>query len=177
MANSSIITSLKNKVIQSIVDDDSFFYAIDPNLELEDLDGNKVENPSDLVGKYIFNFNKNPETIIDTQTFLTIMADTNHHDSNKLYVTPTLTIWIYSHHQHMYFTNEQSRLLGFDKRITDNRNDYIGKLLDRKFNGTAEGIGTLRLLSNTEGNAGQSFLYRRLIFDTIDLNNSLCGGD
>lgn len=159
MANSSIVTSLKERVIKEIAKDDAIFYAIDPDIS-------KVENGGDLEGNHIFTYNRNPETIVGTITFLTIMVDTFSRDRNKTFVTPTLTIWIYSHNDHMDITNI--------KDIKDNRNDYISKLLDLKFNGTSEGIGTLRLVSNVEGVAGKKFLYRRLVFETIDISNSLC---
>ena len=161
MANSNIITSLKDKVIKEIANDEAFFYAIDPDIT-------KVENGGDLPGTHIFKYNKNPETITSTITFLTVMIDTNSRDSNKTFVTPTLTIWVYSHNDHMD--------IGNIKGIKDNRNDYISKLLDMKFNGTSEGIGTLRLVSNSEGSFNQKFLYRRLVFETIDLSDSVCEG-
>lgn len=159
MANSDIITSLKEKVIKEITKDEAFFYAIDP-------DTSKVENGGDLPGTHIFRYNKNPATITSTITFLTIMVDTKSRDRNKTFVTPTLTIFIYTHNDHMDIKNI--------KGIKDNRNDYISKLLDMKFNGTSEGIGTLQLVSNSEGTYNDKFLYRRLIFETIDLSDSLC---
>lgn len=63
------------------------------------------------------------------------------------------------------------------KGIKDNRNDYISKLLDLKFNGVSEGIGTLRTVSDSEGTFNQKFLFRRLVFETIDLNDSICEED
>lgn len=159
MANSDVITSLKDKVIKEIAYDDTLFHAIDP-------DTSKIENGGDLPGTHIFTYNKNPETITTTMTFLTVMVDTYSKDRNKTFITPTLTIYIYSHNNHMEIKNIRG--------IKDNRNDYISKLLDLKFNGKSEAMGTLRLVSNVEGVAGKEFLFRRLIFETIDLNNSIC---
>ena len=65
-----------------------------------------------------------------------------------------------------------------DSKITkDNRNDYISMLLDEKFNGSTEygGIGKLQLTSNSEGTYNEKFLYRRLLFETRDLSDSMCG--
>lgn len=161
MANSSIITNLKDKVIKEIANDEALFYAIDP-------DTSKVENGGDLPGTHIFKYNRNPETITASITFLTVMVDTISRDRNKTFVTPTLTLWIYSHNDHMDIKNI--------KGIKDNRNDYISKLLDLKFNGKSEGIGTLRLVSNSEGTFSKEYLYRRLVFETIDLSDSICEG-
>lgn len=161
MANSDIITSLKEKVIKEITKDEAFFYAIDP-------DTSKIENGGDLPGTHIFRYNKNPSTITSTITFLTIMVDTKSRDRNNTFVTPTLTIFIYTHNDHMEIKNI--------KGIKDNRNDYISKLLDMKFNGTSEGIGILQLVGNYEGTYNDKFLFRRLVFETIDLSDSLCEG-
>ena len=49
-------------------------------------------------------------------------------------------------------------------------------LIDEMFNGSTQygGIGKLKLTLNSEGVYNQKFLYRHLIFETVDLNDSLC---
>lgn len=158
MANSMIISKIKKKVVDAIAKDSSLFYAIDAK---------KCENGGDLINTHIFKFNKNPDVITDSITFLTVLVHTKKHPKNKKYVIPTLEIWIYSHVDHMIV----------EPRITeDNRNDYISMLIDDKFNGSTEygGIGKLELTSNIEGVYNHNFLYRRMIFDTIDINDSVC---
>lgn len=158
MANSTSISDFKEKVVKAICNDEAIFYAIDAK---------DCENGGDLIGTHIFKYNKNPNTIKETITFLTVMVHTKSRDRNGTYVTPTLELWIYSHYNHM----------DMDRRITkDNRNDYISILLDDLFNGSSEygGIGKLRLVINTEGVATDKFLYRRLIFETVDINDSFC---
>lgn len=158
MANSTIISEFKEKVVGAIAHDDTLFYAFDAK---------DCENGGDLINTHIFKYNKNPETIIETITFLTVMVHTKARDRNKSFVTPTLEIWIYSHYDHMKM----------DSKITkDNRNDYISMLLDEKFNGSTEygGIGKLNLIINEEGAFSTKFLYRRLVFETIDINDSFC---
>lgn len=185
MANSDIVSSLKNKVIDAIIDDEMFFNVIDPNTELENKFGERVECPEDMRDKYIFRFNRNPETILDTMTFLTVTVDTSYRDRAKFFTTPTLVIWVYSHNDHMHFTkkqrdalftciNEETGEIKRTKYYYDNRNDYLSVLLDKKFNGQVAGIGELKLVSNTEGQAGSTFLYRRLVFETIDLSKAIC---
>lgn len=160
MANSTSISEFKEKIVKAIAKDDTLFYAFDAK---------DCENGGDLMGTHIFKYNKNPETITETITFMTIMVHTKSRDRNGSFVTPTLELWIYSHNDHMKM----------DHKITkDNRNDYISMLLDEKFNGSTEygGIGKLRLVSNTEGVFSSEFLYRRLIFETVDLSDSMCEG-
>lgn len=71
-------------------------------------------------------------------------------------------------------------------KVSDNRNDYISKLLDKKFNGrdvlgnskkdenNLHLYGKLDLVANIEGAASRDFLYRQMIFETKDLNKSFC---
>ena len=60
-------------------------------------------------------------------------------------------------------------------KITENRNDYLSRLIDTKLNGRLDiGIGELKLESNIEGSYQKDYLYRQMIFKCKDLNNSLC---
>ena len=112
-------------------------------------------------------------------TFLTIQVHVpKTYDRNGTWVVPRLEIWILSHQDVMKVDNIP--------KISDNRNDYISKLLDAKFNGrdTLGGskndkynlhlYGQLKLVSNIEGAFSQKFLYRQMIFEMKDLNDSLC---
>ena len=158
MANSTSISEFKERVVKAICNDDTLFYAIDAK---------DCENGGDLINTHVFKYNKNPQTITETVTFLTIMVHTKARGRSGTFVTPTLEIWVYSHYNHMKM----------DYKITkDNRNDYISMLLDDKFNGSTEygGIGRLQLMSNTEGTFGDDFLCRRLIFETVDISDSFC---
>lgn len=158
MANGTSISELKEKIVHAIAEDDTLFFAIDAH---------ECENGGDLIGTHIFKFNKNPDVISESITFLTIMVHTKKYGRNNTYIVPTLEIWIYSHVDHMVV----------NPRITkDNRNDYISMLLDEKFNGSTNygGIGKLELTTNTEGVYNQKFLYRRMIFETKDINDSVC---
>lgn len=158
MANSTSISEFKENIIKAIAKDDDIFYAFDAK---------RCENGGDLINTHLFRYNKNPETITEAITFVTIMVHTKARGRDATFVTPTLEIWIYSHNDHMKM----------DSKVTkDNRNDYMSMLLDEKFNGSTEygGIGTLRLVNNTEGTYNQKFLYRRLVFETVDINDSFC---
>ena len=157
MAN-TVISDFKKNVVDAITHDDTIFYAFDAR---------ECENGGDLKETHIFNYNKIPETITEVSTYMTIMVHTKSRDRNGTFITPSLEIWIYSHFNHMKM----------DRRITkDNRNDYLSMLLEEMFNGSTEygGAGQLKLTLNTEGVYNKEFLYRHLIFETIDINASLC---
>lgn len=162
MANSEIIGSAKNKIIKEFIKDINIIQAI----------GNEsvtsVDNGEKLVGTSIFTYNQNPNTINEVKTFITVQVHIqNGLTSNYTYVQPVVEIYIFSHESHMKVDNI--------KKITDNRNDYLSKLIDAKLNGKRNfGIGELKLTSNTEGSYQRDYLYRRLIFEGTDLNNSLC---
>ena len=60
-------------------------------------------------------------------------------------------------------------------KVTENRNDYLARLIDEKLNGRTDiGIGKLTLVSNVEGSFQKDYLYRTLVFKGTDLNNSMC---
>ena len=161
MANSFIVGDAKNKIIKELIKDEAIIKGIDPiNIGLH--------NSEKLINKYIFNFSQNPNTIHDVETFITVETNINNrHFGNNRYVDSTVEIWIISHEVHMVVDN-------FTK-VNENRNDYLSRLIDNKFNGSRNiGIGTLELTANIEGSIQHSWLYRRLIFEVIDINNSFC---
>lgn len=160
MANSTSISDLKKRVMDAITHDDTIFYSFDAK---------ECENGGDLIDTHIFTYNKVPETVTEVTSYMTVMVHTKSRDRNKTFVTPTLEFYIYSHYKHMKM----------DRKITkDNRCDYISMLIDDMFNGSTEygGIGELKCILNQEGTYNKDFLYRHLIFETIDINDSICGG-
>lgn len=166
MANSSIVTSMKDGVIKELIRDEDFVIAMDaPNIS--------IENSDQLINKYIFRFNQNIETITETDTFLTVQVhipDNSYANrgTTSIFIKPVLEIWIISHFRHMNINNIPG--------ITDNRNDYLSKLIDLKFNGySGFGYGELQLVSNIEGCLYDKYLYRNMKFRTIDINDSVCG--
>ena len=89
---------------------------------------------------------------------------------DETFVKPTVEIWIISHERHMIVNNIP--------KVTDNRNDYLSKLIDKKLNGKSGfGIGKMKLSSNVEGSYQQNYLYRKMVFECTDLNNSLCSDE
>ena len=164
MANSFIVGDAKNKIIKDFIKDENIIKGIDPV-------GISLKNSEELVNKYIFNFSQNPETISDVKTFITVQTNiTNRHFGNNRYVDYAVEIWIISHEGHMVVDNIP--------KVTENRNDYLARLIDIKLNGTSKfGIGKLELVQNVEGAVQKDWLYRRLIFEAVDVNNSYCTRD
>lgn len=173
MANSSIISKMKDKVVTEIVNDEALFHAINPP------DIKSFDDAADMIGTHIFRYHQNPEVLDKTITFLTIqMQMPNTYGKNHTWVAPNLEIWIISHVKCMDVNNIP--------KITANRNDYIAQLLDEKFNGRSS-IGVskktknnlnlfekMNLIRNVEGAYAPDYLYRQLIFELKDLNDSPC---
>ena len=159
MANSTIVMKMKKKVIDAICQDGDIGSLID----------SPKYNGKDLENTHIFTYNKNPNTITENITFITLSVDIRSRDRNGTFVTPTLTIYIYSHYDHMD--------MKFGNKLLDyNRNDYLASLIDEKFSGSTEygGIGKLQLINNIEYVATDKFLARKLIFETVEINDSFC---
>lgn len=161
MANSSIVGIAKNKIIKEFIKDTDIVDAIG---------GDKGDTGEKLVNTHIFTYHQNPNTINAVQTFITIQVhipQSYGYSSSNVYVSPTVEIWILSHEKHMNVDNVP--------KITENRNDYLSRLIDAKLNGRDDfGIGKLTLVSNVEGSYQKDWLYRTLVFKGTDMNNSLC---
>ena len=161
MANSSIIGKAKNKIIKEFIKDQGIVDAIGCD---------KGDTGEKLVNTHIFNYNQNPNTMNDIQTFITVQVHipkSYGYGTNSITVSPTIEIWIISHEKHMNVDNVP--------KVTENRNDYLARLIDEKLNGEdGFGIGKLTLVSNVEGSFQKDYLYRTLTFEGTDVNNSLC---
>ena len=166
MANSSIIRKAKNKIIKEFIKDQDIIAAIDSSTI-------KSSEPEKLVNKHIFNYNQNPHTLNLVGTFITIQVHipenyySDYHGNSTIHVKPIIEIWIISHEKHMKVDNVP--------KVTQNRNDYLSELIDNKINGRhGFGIGETKLKSNIEGAFQQDYLFRKLIFECLDFNDSLC---
>ena len=168
MANSSIIKKAKKKIVKEFIKDTDIVAAINSSKV-------KPNESEKLINTHIFTYNQNPHTLNIVGTFITIQVHIPHdyyndYKSAANRVRPTIEIWIISHEQHMAVDNVP--------KVTQNRNDYLSELIDNKINGkTGIGIGETVLLSNIEGAFQQDYLYRKMIFQCLDLNWSLCDED
>lgn len=173
MANSELVSDLKSAIAKELVKDEALFYAIDSN------DINDFKQANKLMYKHIYPYHRITETVTETSTFITFQVHIREMSSwNKRWIAAILEIYIYSHDKHMKVENIP--------KVTDNRNDYIAKLLDKKFNGRSSFgnnkdpkndvrlYDNLSLTLNEEGATTQGFLYRHMMFKTKDLNNAPC---
>lgn len=162
MANSFIIGNAKNKIIKEFIKDIDIIQAIG------DEEVTSTSNSEKLINTHIFSYQQNPNTINTVGTFITVQVHIpRSYSNNSTYVEPTIDILIISHEKHMVVDNVP--------KITENRNDYLSRLIDAKLNGRSDiGIGELKLESNTEGSYQKDYVFRQMIFKCKDLNKSLC---
>lgn len=161
MANSNIITTIKNHVIKTLIKDNDIVTAIDSSTVPKD-------KPENLLYTHIFDYNQNPYKVEDVGTFITVQVHIPA-QIDKNYSAVTLEIFIVSHHRHMKVDNIP--------KITVNRNDYLSQLITEKFNGSGLGLGEMSQMTNVEGCYQEDYLYRKLTFKTTDLNKSFCIDD
>ena len=158
MANSNIITTIKNHVIKTLIKDNDIVTAIDSSTVPKD-------KPENLLYTHVFDYNQNPYKVEDVGTFITVQVHIPA-QIDKNYSTVTLEIFIVSHYRHMRVDNIP--------KITVNRNDYLSQLITEKFNGSGLGLGEMSQMTNIEGCYQEDYLYRKLTFKTTDLNKSFC---
>lgn len=163
MANSDIIGKIKRKIVREFIKDDLIVQAINSSTI-------SPQTPEKLINSHIFTYNQNPFTLNQVLTFITIqvhLPQSPMYDYNKTYISSNIEIWIISHERHMVVDNIP--------KVIDNRNDYLSELIDKKLNGRSDyGIGKLKLASNVEGSFQQDYVYRKMLFEGMDLNESLC---
>lgn len=160
MANSSIIGKAKNRIIKEFIKDKEIVAAINSS---------KITSPEKLKGTHIFDYHQNPHTMNTVETFITVQVHIPQPFSfdDKTFVKPIVEIWIISHEKHMVVDNIP--------KVTENRNDYLSRLIDNKLNGKSGfGIGKLNLTTNNEGAYQQDYVFRKMVFECLDLNASLC---
>lgn len=161
MANSSIIGKSKKKIIKEFINSPEIIQAIDSRK----ID---IKQSEKLIGTHIFDYNQNPYTLTDVDTFITVQVHIpDTYFRSKPFTKPQIEIWIISHERHMKVDNIP--------KVTQNRNDYISELIDNMLNGRMDfGIGELACIMNIEGAFQQDYAYRKMVFEATDFGNSVC---
>ena len=155
MSNSFEIAKYKNDVILELINNEQIVNAI--NAPEED----------NLIYTHIFPYQYVPDTQTVATTYITMTVDIPRVSPNNTWVYPRLTLYIICHQEAM-----ELHLAG----INSTRIDYLSSLIDTLFNNSfILGYGQLQLVSNIESSISATHRYRKMVFDTIDLNNNVCG--
>ena len=161
MANSSIVSKAKNIVIKELIKDVDIVTAIDSS-------NIPIDKPEQLLYTHIFDYQLNPYKIDDVGTFLNILVNVaDYIKDNEVFSKVIIDIEIISHFGHMRIDNIP--------KVNMNRNDYLSRLIVNKFNNNSSiGLGKLTQKTKIEGRLKDDYLFRRITFETIDLNKSFC---
>lgn len=159
MANSTLITTMKQSVIDAICDDLRLYAAIDPDSTL-------CGTGKDMPWNCIFPYHQLPSSLTTAPTFLSVTVHAKLRENSSTFVAATLDIYIYSRRNHLRLPEDES----------STRLDLIAALLNEKFNSSTAhgGLDKLRLVEITEGACEDDYCFRRMQFRTVDANDPFC---
>lgn len=165
MGKSSCIRSWKNQIISELSQDDDIIRA----LGLSD-----DESPDDLVWKRIFPHYYVPKTEENVRTYILVEINIPERRlrygtiESNIWVHPTIIFYVLTHQEdmHMNMAGESGT-----------RMDYIAELIEDKYEDREGfGVGILQLKSDVAGSVNDTYRFRELVFDAVDLNDDLCEG-
>lgn len=144
--------------MSDLQNDEDIIYALDVT----------EEEREDLIYSRIFPYYRIPNTTTEALTYILVEINIRSRSQRtNLYSYPTIIFTILAH---------QSKMPLHMAGISSTRIDYLGELIDNKYNGSVGfGIGKLELVSNIADNLDAHYRYRQLIFQGVDLNDRLCG--
>jgi hypothetical protein len=176
MANSQVITKIKQSVVRQLINNDEFVKVIDnPDMKNEDwmpiyLKQSEMTEEAGFTPSIYTSF-KFPNMIEKNISFVCIAVNEAGSLDNKL-INADLHIIIFTHKDHMLIK---------DSSIPDNRNDYLSIIIDSIFNGKTlkydnkdAYLGKFYLISNTEDAYDDNFLIRHMVYRCNDLNINFC---
>lgn len=134
---------------------------------IEALGLNPDESPDDLVWKRYFPHYFIPQTESEVRTYLLVEIDiperrTRYGSSeSNIWVHPTIIFYVLTHQEDMHMN-----LAG----ESGTRMDYLAELIEDKYEGRQDfGVGVLQLKSDVAGSINQTYRYRQLVFEAVDV--------
>lgn len=163
MPNSDCIRIWKNQILSDLQNDDEIIKVLGVHQD-EDVDN--------LVDTRLFPYYYIPDVQEEVKTYIMVEIDIRQNQNrfrsnvSDVYSYPTIVFTVMSHQDNM-----KLNLAG----ISATRTDYLSELIDKKYNGAQDfGIGKIHLLSNSAGSLNDTYRYRQLVFQALDLNDSFC---
>ena len=165
MSKSSCIRSWKNQIMSELSQDDEIINALGLNPD---------ESPDDLVWVRLYPHYYIPQTEEEVKTYILVEIDIperrsrNSNNDNSIWVYPTIIFYVLTHQEDMRLD-----MVG----ESGTRMDYIAELIEEKYQGRTDfSVGTLQLKSDIAGSVNTTYRFRQLIFEAVELDNSLCEG-
>lgn len=167
MANDSIITTFKNKLIEQIQNDKQIINALAIN---------KDEDEEDLSYVRLFPYyfvvptQEEAKTYIFIEVALEAVRDRFNTYKNEVVYDKCMV--------YMYVVSHQSVMRMETAGLSAVRIDYISQLLNQKFNGQyIAGIGTLQRITNIPRHLNDVYRCREMTFEVLDFNKEMCDSD
>lgn len=163
MGKSSCIREWKNKIVSELSQDDNIINALGLNPD---------EDPDDLVWKRIFPHYYVESVESEVKTYLLVEIDIperriryGSNDSN-IWVHPTIVFYVLTHQEDM-----RMNMVG----ESGTRMDYLAELIEDKYEGRQDfGVGIIQLKSDTAGSINNTYRFRQLVFEAVDVTG-VCG--
>lgn len=163
MGKSSCIRAWKNKIMSELSQDEAIIEALGLNPD---------ESPDDLVWHRYYPHMWIPTTEEDVKTYILVEIDIperrNRYGSNEgtIWVYPTIIFNVLTHQEDMRLD-----LVG----ESGTRMDYLAELIEEKYEGRQDfSVGTLELKSDVAGSVNNTYRFRQLVFEAVDLEDGLC---
>lgn len=165
MSKSSCIRNWKNKIVSELSQDDEIINALGLNPD---------EDADDLVWHRIMPHMWIPSVESEVKTYILVEIDiperrTRYGSSeSNIWVHPVIVFYVLAHQEDM-----RMNMVG----ESGTRMDYLAELIEEKYEGRQDfGVGTLQLKSDTAGSVNTTYRFRQLVFEAVDLDDSLCEG-
>ena len=165
MAKSKCIRNWKNKIMSELSQDDEIIDALGLNPN---------ESPDDLVWTRYYPHYYIPQTEEDVKTYILVEIDIPERrirygtTESNIWVHPTIVFYVLTHQEDMRLNMAGE---------SGTRMDYLAELLEDKYEGRTDfGVGSLKLKSDVAGSINTTYRFRQLIFEAVDLDDSLCEG-
>ena len=164
MANDTIITTFKNKLITQMQDNPLIINAlnINSNEDVEDLAYVRL-----FPYYFIVPTQEDAKTYIMVEVGLEAIQDRyNALKQDIIYDKCMVYIYVVAHQDVMRMDNAGQSAV---------RIDYISQLINKQFNGKyIAGIGMLQRISNMPRSLNDTYRSREMIFEVLDFNQEMC---
>lgn len=163
MGKSTCIRKWKNQIMSELSNDDNIINALGLNPD---------ESADDLVWHRLFPHYYVPKTEESVRSY--IFVEINIPERRSRYGESNATIWVYPVIIFYVLTHQEDMQLNMVGE-SGTRMDYLAELIEEKYEGRQGfGVGELQLKSDIEGSLNNTYRLRQLVFEAVDITNSLC---
>ena len=150
------ISSYKLDLIKDLIASETILTGIDSQQA-------DIHSPDDYIYKNIYPFAYLPDTETKSDTFILFFVDLpNINRQNPTFADIRLTIWVLVHKDRQQMKEQNA-----------SRADYLGEEIRKMLDGSKNyGYGVLDLVASREVILNEKYVYRELIFRTVDMKMS-----